>query len=246
MRIAIFSDIHANRQAFEACLAQAREQGAERFVLLGDYVGYGADPDWTVSTVMDMVGKGAVAVRGNHDNAISKTTERMNVEAQIAIEWTRCQLGVGQREFLAGLPLAADIGDRLYVHAEASDPAAWRYVASVEDAAESFAAVRERLIFCGHIHLPQLYSMSVTGKLVRFVPTSDVPIPLLPGRRWLAVVGSVGQPRDGNPAAAYCLLDTARSELTYCRAAYDVGEAAERIRKAGLPPHLADRLPRGR
>ena len=88
--------------------------------------------------------------------------------------------------------------------------------------------------------------MSVTGKLIRFVPTSDVAIPLLPGRRWLAVMGSVGQPRDGNPAAAYGMLDTATNELTFCRAAYDVEEAAERIRKAGLPPHLANRLLQGR
>lgn len=246
MRIAIFADIHANRQAFEACIAQARSLGAERFVLLGDFVGYGADPDWTVSRVMEMVGQGAIAVRGNHDDAVSNPNERMNVEAQIAIEWTRGQLGAPQRQFLAGLPLTAVSADRLFVHADASEPAAWHYVASVEDAAESFAAVRDRLIFCGHIHQPALYSMSVTGKLIRFVPTSDVAIPLLPGRRWLAVVGSVGQPRDGNPAAAYCMLDTATSELTYCRAAYDVEEAAERIRKAGLPPFLANRLSRGR
>lgn len=246
MRIAIFSDIHANRQAFEACLGQARRQGADRIVLLGDYVGYGADPDWTVSTVMELAANGALVVRGNHDNAISNKSERMNPEAQIAIEWTRSQLDAAQRQFLAELPMTADTADRFYVHAEASHPSAWNYVQSVEDAAESFAAVRERLIFCGHIHLPQLYSMSVTGKLVRFVPTSDVAIPLLPGRRWLAVVGSVGQPRDGNAAAAYCLLDTVKGELTYCRAPYDVQGAADSIRKAGLPPHLAERLYRGR
>ena len=246
MRIAIFTDIHANRQALEACLAQARERGAERFVFLGDLVGYGADPDWTVATVADLVGKGATCVRGNHDNAVSVPSERMNVEAQIAIEWTRGQLDSDQRRFLSELPMTVVSADRLYVHAEASAPAQWKYVASVEDASESFAAVRDRLIFCGHIHLPQLYSMSVTGKLVRFVPTSDVAIPLLPGRRWLAVVGSVGQPRDGNPAAAYCLVDTSGGERTYCRAPYDVAEAAERIRRAGLPPHLANRLMQGR
>lgn len=84
--IAIFADIHANRQAFTACLSQARDLGAERTVLLGDYVGYGADPEWTVTTVMDLVDKGAMAVRGNHDNAVGELRESLNLEAQIAIE----------------------------------------------------------------------------------------------------------------------------------------------------------------
>ena len=93
MLIALFADIHANRQAFSACLAQARDQGAERIVLLGDYVGYGADPEWAVTTVMELVDKGAVAVLGNHDSAVANPREQMNLEAQIAIEWTRGVLG---------------------------------------------------------------------------------------------------------------------------------------------------------
>jgi diadenosine tetraphosphatase ApaH/serine/threonine PP2A family protein phosphatase len=88
--------------------------------------------------------------------------------------------------------------------------------------------------------------MSSTAKMTAFTPVTNVPIPLLPGRRWLAVLGAVGQPRDGNPAAAYALLDTSRNELTYCRAPYDVDAAAGRIRQAGLPPRLAERLYRGR
>ena len=101
MLIALFADIHANRQAFDACLAQARDFGAQRFVLLGDYVGYGADPDWTVTTVMELVDKGARAVLGNHDNAIGNPSEQMNLEAKIAIEWTRGELDASQRQFLA-------------------------------------------------------------------------------------------------------------------------------------------------
>src|ERR1700674_793789 len=89
VRLAIFADIHANRQAFSACLDWAWAHGAERIVLLGDYVGYGADPEWSVDTVMDLVGAGALAVRGNHDNAIGSASETMNAEAQAAIEWTR-------------------------------------------------------------------------------------------------------------------------------------------------------------
>lgn len=242
MLIALFADIHANRQAFESCLAQAREFGAQRFVLLGDYVGYGADPDWTVNAVMDLVDKGAVAVLGNHDSAINNPREQMNAEAQVAIEWTRGELGAAQRQFLAGLPLVVNDVDRLYVHSEADNPKAWVYVKGVADAARSLASTPAEITFCGHIHRPALYSMSATAKMTGFTPTSQVPIQLLPGRRWLTVLGSVGQPRDGNPAASYLILDTDKREITFCRAPYDVAEAAARIRKKGLPLWLADRL----
>jgi len=243
--IAFFADIHANRQAFEACLAQARQRGAERYVLLGDYVGYGADPIWTTETVMALVADGAKAVRGNHDQAIDTPSGSMNVEAQVALEWTRGVLGAAERQFLSALPMTQRDGDRLYVHAEASDPEKWIYVQSTVEASRSLMATDAQMSFCGHIHQPALYSLSSAAKMTAFTPVTDVPIPLLPGRRWLAVLGAVGQPRDGNPAAAYALLDTDKRELTYCRAAYDVEAAADRIRKAGLPVWLAERLFRG-
>ena len=242
MLIAIFADIHANRQAFEACLAQAREFGAERNVLLGDYVGYGADPEWVVRIVMDLVEKGAIAVRGNHDDAVSNTREQLNVAAQIAMEWTRGELGSAERKFLEQLPLMREKDDRLYVHADASSPKSWRYVMDIEDAARSMRATPRPVTFCGHVHRPELYTMSATGKMTAFTPTTGIAIQLLPSRRWLAVLGSVGQPRDGNPAASYAILNTSRNELTFCRAPYDIEEAATRIRNRGLPTSLADRL----
>jgi Calcineurin-like phosphoesterase superfamily domain len=113
--LALFADIHANRQAFSACLEFARGHGAERIICLGDYVGYGADPEWAVETVMDLVDNGALAVRGNHDNAVGALAETMNAEAQAAIEWTRGRLSAPQRRFLADLPLMIDEDDRLYV-----------------------------------------------------------------------------------------------------------------------------------
>jgi diadenosine tetraphosphatase ApaH/serine/threonine PP2A family protein phosphatase len=240
--IAIFADIHANRQAFSTCLAQARDHGAERIVLLGDYVGYGADPEWTVTTVMDLVDKGAMAVLGNHDSAVSNPREQLNLEAQVVIEWTRGELGASQRQFLAGLPLTLNDSGRLYVHAEASNPRSWTYVASVTEAARSISATSAHVTFCGHIHQPALYTMSATAKMSAFTPTAGVAIQLLQGRRWLAVLGSVGQPRDANPAASYVMLDTERRELTYCRVPYDIERAAARIRSKGLPTWLADRL----
>jgi diadenosine tetraphosphatase ApaH/serine/threonine PP2A family protein phosphatase len=244
--LAIFTDIHANRQAFSACLDFARARGAQRMILLGDYVGYGADPEWTVETVMGLVNSGAMAVRGNHDNAVSTPSESMNAEAQAAIEWTRGRLSAAQRRFLAELPMTLREDDRLYVHSEASSPEGWRYVQSTADAARCIAATDAHITFCGHIHLPSLYSMSAAAKMMDFIPTSGVPVQLLGGRRWLAVLGSVGQPRDRNPAASFATLDTETREITYCRVPYDVEAAAQRIRDNGLPFWLADRLMVGR
>ena len=246
MRIALFADIHANRQAFGACLAHARASGAERHVLLGDYVGYGADPEWTVRTVMELVAGGAVAVQGNHDSAVNNPRVQMNEEATAAITWTRGQLGAAERAFLAGLPLRHEEPGRLFVHAEASHPERWDYVIDVADAGRSLQATSAHLTVCGHIHRPAIYSMSTVGKMTAFTPVADVPIKLLPGRQWLAVLGSVGQPRDGNPAACYAMLDTITGEISYRRVPYDIAEAAARIRAQGLPGWLADRLRVGR
>jgi diadenosine tetraphosphatase ApaH/serine/threonine PP2A family protein phosphatase len=195
---------------------------------------------------MDLVEHGAIAVRGNHDNAIGTLSESMNAEAQAAIEWTRGRLSAAQRRFLAELPMTIAEDDRLYVHSEASSPPRWRYVQSTSDAARSMIATPAQVTFCGHIHRPVLYSMSVTAKMTSFVPVANVPVRLLRGRQWLAVVGSVGQPRDGNPAASFVTYDTDTRDITYCRAPYDVEAAAQRIRDNGLPLWLAERLSAGR
>jgi diadenosine tetraphosphatase ApaH/serine/threonine PP2A family protein phosphatase len=244
--LAVFADIHANRQAFSACLDFARARGAERMILLGDFVGYGADPEWTVEMAMGLVGGGALAVRGNHDNAVGTPAESMNAEAQAAIEWTRGRLSAAQRRFLADLPLTLQEDDRLYVHSEASNPQRWRYVQNTSDAGRSILATSAHATFCGHIHRPALYSMSSTAKMTSFIPTADVPVKLLSGRQWLAVLGSVGQPRDGDAAASFAMFDTGTKEITYCRVPYDVETAAQRIRENGLPHWLADRLRVGR
>jgi diadenosine tetraphosphatase ApaH/serine/threonine PP2A family protein phosphatase len=246
VRIALIADIHANRQALAACLAQARDLGAARFVLLGDYVGYGGDPEWAVDTVMALVGEGAVALQGNHDNAVSDPRERMNAEAQTVIEWTRGRLRASERDFLAKLPLTFRDGERLYVHGDASAPRRWSYVTSPEEAYRCMASTDARLIFCGHVHIPAIYSLSVMSKMTAFRPVTGVPVPLLARRRWLIVLGSAGQPRDGNPAASFAMLDTDRQEITFCRAPYDTDEAAAAIRGNGLPGALADRLIVGR
>jgi diadenosine tetraphosphatase ApaH/serine/threonine PP2A family protein phosphatase len=246
MHIALFADIHANREALAACLDHAAQHGIERKIFLGDYVGYGADPEWTVDTVMREVEAGALAVRGNHDDAILKGPGRMNDDAATAIEWTQPRLDATQRDFLAKRPLAIEQGDRLYVHASAQAPAQWDYIFDLYAASKSFAATRARVTLCGHTHVPALFHVSATGKFASFEPADRVDIPLTRRRRWLAVIGSVGQPRDHNPAACYAVLDDERDVLTYVRVPYDVETAARKIREAGLPIGLSRRLHVGR
>jgi diadenosine tetraphosphatase ApaH/serine/threonine PP2A family protein phosphatase len=242
MRIALMTDMHGNREAFAACLDHAAQNGIDRHVFLGDCAGYGADPGWVIDTVRAHVARGAIALLGNHDAAVLVDDSRMNEAAAAAIAWTRTQLDDGHRAFLAGLPLFSAEGDRLYVHASAFEPDRWHYVTDLHAASRSLTATRVHATFCGHTHVPALFHMSPTGKFARVDPVARVEIPLDPQRRWLAVIGSVGQPRDRDPAACYAVLDDARATLTYVRVPYDIGSAARKIMAAGLPPILAARL----
>ena len=244
--IALLADIHGNREALTACLADAERRNADRFIFLGDLVGYGADPGWVVDRVMEYASRGAVVLQGNHDAAAAGAPESMNETAAAAIMWTRAQLSATQRDFLKNVPLTAEDGDRLFVHASADEPAAWHYILDSRGARRSLEATSARQTFCGHVHVPMLYHLSLTAKLFEFVPTAGTAIPLVGSRRWLAVLGAVGQPRDRNPAACYGLLDETQNTLSYLRVPYDIATAARKIREAGLPPALADRLERGR
>jgi diadenosine tetraphosphatase ApaH/serine/threonine PP2A family protein phosphatase len=246
MRIALLADMHANRPAFEACLRDAEARGAERHILLGDYVGYGANPSYAVDKVMELVSRGALAVLGNHDAGVNDPSLRVNNEAQFVIDWTRSQLGVEQRRFLAELPLTVSDGDRLLVHSDASAPNKWIYVLTVEEASRSLRSTKAQITFCGHTHKPGIFSVTTAAKMTAFSPVTDVPVPLHGLRRWLVVLGSVGQPRDGNPAASYSIFDTVKKEITFIRVPYDIDAAAGAIREARLPLFFAERLYMGR
>jgi diadenosine tetraphosphatase ApaH/serine/threonine PP2A family protein phosphatase len=247
MRIALLSDIHGNREALDACLAHAARQRVDRYVFLGDLVGYGADPAYVVDVVREAMAKGALALLGNHDEAaVHGQTEGMNDYARAALEWTHRALDADAREFISQLPMKIEEDDRLYVHSEASAPKAWAYITDVATAERSLRSTNHRLTFCGHVHKPQLYHMSPMKPPVFFLPQSAMPIPLVGNRKWLAVQGAVGQPRDHNPAAAYSVLDTDKNELTYQRVPYDIERAAGKIHAARLPQILAARLFIGR
>jgi diadenosine tetraphosphatase ApaH/serine/threonine PP2A family protein phosphatase len=240
MRLALLTDLHANLEALEAVLEHARRQGgAEQFAFLGDLVGYGADPGPVLDRVQAAVATGALAIKGNHDEATTRgAPPSMRSDAARVVSWTREHLGREQLAFLAGLPLSIEQGKRLFVHASAVDPAQWIYVLSTVDAAQSLRAVRAQQIFSGHTHTPALYHLAANGSIGAFEPVPGTPIKLTAFHRWLVIPGSVGQPRDGNPAACYALLDDGADVIVYHRVPYDAERAARKIRAAGLPGDL--------
>ena len=247
MLLALFTDIHGNREAFDACRAEARRLGAENFGYLGDLVGYGADPAYVVDRVAEDFARGAFGVIGNHDLAVvDPDARRMYDEALRAVEYAARQLDAAQQTFLAKLPLTATRAgasglDALFVHADASAPRRFLYVQSAEEATLSMDATSAHVTFCGHVHRPRLYHRVKDAPAISFAP-SETPTPLARSRRWLATLGSVGQPRDGDPRAAFALYDLERAILTFHRVDYDIETAARKIVGAGLSDVFAERL----
>lgn len=244
--LALFSDIHSNLQAFSACLDDASERGASDFVLLGDYVGYGGDPIAVMTLVQGLCKTGAIAVKGNHDDMAADFDRLMNPSAARAANWTRAQLSEDDRQFLADLPYELKRDDCHFVHADVSAPQKWHYVTDSDAARDSLLASDKRVVFCGHVHQPAVYSLSAEGPITRFVPDEECVIPLLKSRRWHIVIPSVGQPRDGNPLTGYALYNPATTQLTFVRLPYDIEGASRAISEAGLPIGLANRLHKGR
>jgi len=250
VRFALLSDIHANLQALDACLAHARAQQAQRFVFLGDMVGYGADPAAVVERIMLLTEEGAMAIQGNHDAMAVKPPAEVKTVGDSTAAWTNHRLNPTQLDWLAQLPLTLQQDSILFVHASANDPQLWRYVYDQRAARASMDAAAEwpgvRYVFGGHVHLQTLYYRGAGDGLMPFSPQPGVAIPVPRHRQWLGTVGSVGQPRDGNTQAMYCLFDTDRALLTFHRVPYDHYTAAAAIRRAGLPDYFADRLEAGR
>jgi diadenosine tetraphosphatase ApaH/serine/threonine PP2A family protein phosphatase len=245
LQIALLSDVHANLEALHACLRHAHERGVDRYAFLGDFVGYGADPAAVVEVVQRFAREGAIVLKGNHDQAVEKSAGYFNDAARAALQWARTELGDEQKRFLAALPVLLREGDVCYVHASAAFPERWDYVDSPSAARRCADAAQVAYTFCGHVHDQVLYFEGARGRMKEFRPVAGTPIPVRGVRRWVAIVGSVGQPRDGNPAAAYALFDLTRPQVTFFRVAYDAGAAADKIRKAGLPGSLAIRVESG-
>ena len=251
MRLALLSDLHANARALQACLTHARIQGADRWALLGDLVGYGPEPEAVVAQCQRLAEAGATVLRGNHDAMAAAPPAQAARQGELTARWTHNRLSDAQRQWLAHLPLTARLDTVLLVHASVNEPEQWRYVEDEGSAARSLQAACQRhpevrFVMGGHVHHQTLYYRGQGGQLMRFAPVPGVPIPVPSHRHWVATVGSVGQPRDGDPRAAYTLLDLDQHQLTFWRVPYDHMAAAHAVRAAGLGEALAQRLESGR
>ena len=240
MRFAILSDLHANLEATEAVLADARERECTHYVCLGDVVGYNANPRECVEIVQKLE---CPVIMGNHDEqaSLDESSRDFNALAEMAINWTRSQLTDADKSWLRELCLTQQVGDFTIVHATLDMPEEWGYVFNTLDAAASFAHQQTTVCFFGHTH--------VAGAFVRDDGVKRVKVDKLrieEPKKYFINTGSVGQPRDGDWRAAYCIYDTDKNEVEQRRVKYDVAIAQQKIIKAGLPPLLAERLKLGR
>jgi diadenosine tetraphosphatase ApaH/serine/threonine PP2A family protein phosphatase len=248
MKIALLADLHANLEALTACLEHAGREGAAAHAFVGDLVGYGADPRAVLDLVMEHAARGAMVVRGNHDDAALEEAadEGMNSAARKAAAWTREVLLPEHRAFLSALPFEVRREGLYLVHGSAAAPKKHVYVTDGRAAAASLAGSGGATwVVSGHVHEQALYYLVAGARPLPFKPVPGVAIPVPARRRWLAIAGSSGQPRDGNTAACYAMLDVERSVMTFHRVPYDWETTARKILAAGLPERLAVRLRKG-
>ena len=240
MRFAIFGDIHANLEALQAVLADAEAHGVTHFVCLGDVVGYNANPHECVEVVR---GLGCPVVKGNHDEQASLTEELggFNPLAEEAINWTRRHLNEEDKVWLRELKMVRQVRDFTIVHATLDTPQKWGYVFNQLDAAASFNYQYTNICFYGHTHAPRAYIRdgSVKSQVLDTLAIES-------GKKYFINCGSVGQPRDGDWHAAYCLYSPCEQVVELRRIEYDIWTAQDKIVAAGLPQRLADRLALGK
>jgi predicted phosphodiesterase len=240
MRFAILSDIHSNLEAFEAVLADARARECTQFVCLGDVVGYNANPHECVERVREM---DCPIVKGNHDEqaSLTESSRDFNELAEHAIEWTRDNLTEEDKEWLRGMRLQRQVRDFTIVHATLDTPAQWGYVFNNLDAAASFTYQHTAVCFFGHTHVPMAFIRDEGIKRVRI---EQLRIDMT--KKYFINTGSVGQPRDADWRAAYCIYYLDKNVVEQRRVKYDLATAQKKIIKAGLPRLLAERLAIGR
>jgi predicted phosphodiesterase len=240
MRYGIISDIHGNLEALKAVIAACRDEGARQIYCLGDIVGYGANP----KEGMDLIRQYNIpTVAGNHDWAAVRKFDPVNFNtlAKIAIFWTQNQLREEDIEFLRSLPLTLENKDFTLVHGTLNKPEQFSYLTDLTAAADTFYLMKSSVCFVGHTHIPQI--MIQQRRMVSYSPVLEVE--LKDDYKYIVNVGSVGQPRDGNPLASFGIFDPDLKRVQIKRVSYDIESAQRKILEAGLPDFLAQRLAAG-
>ena len=242
MRVAVVSDIHGNVHALQAVLAAIEADGVDEIWCLGDLVGYGPDPNACCALVAERT---TLSLIGNHDLAVlgRLDIEDFSPDAAASARWTQHELEPESRAFLETLETTASRGELGLFHGSPRDPV-WEYVLSAEVALAALAEAEERVVVVGHSHIALALGLRA-GNIEGGVSAAGMELGLDAAERWLLNPGSVGQPRDGDPRAAYLVLDLRERRGIFRRATYPVPETQAAIRAAGLPEPLAARLEHG-
>ncbi|NCD32588.1 MAG: metallophosphoesterase [Spartobacteria bacterium] len=240
MKYAILGDIHSNYEALTTVLEDAQSQGVEKYCCVGDVVGYNANPSECLALIRDI---GTITVRGNHDHYCSFNMNLKNFHPLAAevVDWTRQILTEEERDYLRELPLYKSENIFTIVHSTLDTPSSWGYVFDRLDAESSFAYQTTQICFYGHTHVPMCFEKRVEVTLMRYEKFR-----VEPGCKYFINVGSVGQPRDGDPRSAYVIYDSDFKTVECRRLAYDIEKTQEKIRRNGLPERLAQRLALGK
>jgi diadenosine tetraphosphatase ApaH/serine/threonine PP2A family protein phosphatase len=243
MRYAVFGDIHGNWDALDATLRHMDSRHVDQHLCTGDIVGYGAEPGKCTRKVREL---NCATVAGNHDYAVIGRLELsyFNAHAREAVEWTRQRLPLKHAEYLAELPLTTVVDDLTLAHGTVHRPELFGYIETVFEAQLSFHAMCTRVAFLGHSHVPIAFLESEGSDSVTYTQSSEFELRHV--SKAIVNVGSVGQPRDDDPRACYCIYDSDAQTIELHRVDYDIDRAQDRIRKAGLPDVLAARLALGR
>jgi predicted phosphodiesterase len=245
MRYLIFSDIHGNLEALNALLKFALKRKIDHFVCLGDFVGYGASPNETIQKVHNL--KPLSTIRGNHDKAVSgfDSIETFNPIAAAAIHWTKKRIVKKNAEFLTHLKKGPQVVHDQFTICHGAPFDEDYYIFGEFDAAEAFDYLKLPLCFFGHTHFPFVYTKRDTVVEGTYLEGSSNEVKLEKGVTYLINPGSVGQPRDRNPRAAFAIYDAEARNIKFFRIDYDIEDAKKKILKENLPPALAERLSLG-
>ncbi len=242
MKYGFFSDVHANLEALKACIIDFRAEKLDKVFFLGDAVGYGPFPDDSVKLINEV---SSVKLMGNHDYAALglMETDYFNQYAAESMGWTKSSISRKTIEIMTDFQLKHEVDNILLVHSSPKEPELWHYILDMDDARDAFAFFQQKICMLGHTHRPYIVYRDKDNEVFLSKQAEET---LAEDRRYLINIGSVGQPRDGDPRSCYLIYDQATGTIRHKRVAYNVKSTQKDMAKIGLPEYLIERLAVGR